>query len=374
MMTTKRWISSLMAAALCLSLLVAPAGAYTRVDVSQPVSLSLSYQNEGEGVEGLELSLYKVYDMDDAVRFQPCADFQTQYGGEIKLGLDEWTDVVDGKNVVDWTGLATNLELLLQRDSAAPKVQPLLTGTTDANGQITFASTPDVNMTPGLYLVMGATLVKGNYIYTPQTFLVSLPHLNDDDTWQYNLVANGKMDAIYNPPGGGGNTISVTVVKVWEDADAGEDVVRPASIQVQLLRNGSVYKTATLNEGNGWKYTWNRLSENANWAVVEESVPDGYTMEITQTGYDYVITNYADTEIEEEDPPLDPGPGPDEDPGEDPGDLPDVDLPDEEVPMEGLPQTGTLWWPVQALTAAGILLFSIGWLDLRRGRKQSHEE
>ena len=48
-----------------------------------------------------------------------------------------------------------------------------------------------------------------------------------------------------------------------------------------------------------------------------------------------------------------------------------MDIEDPDVPGTGLPQTGTLWWPVQVLTIAGILLFSLGWLDLRR--KKNHE-
>ena len=39
----------------------------------------------------------------------------------------------------------------------------------------------------------------------------------------------------------------------------------------------------------------------------------------------------------------------------------------------GLPQTGTLWLPVQILTIAGILLFSLGWMDMKRQKRERHE-
>lgn len=62
--------------------------------------------------------------------------------------------------------------------------------------------------------------------------------------------------------------------------------------------------------------------------------------------------------------------------GEDPG-LPDdgdeTVIDDEDVPQGNLPQTGTLWLPVQILTIVGILLFSIGWLDMRRQKRDRHE-
>ena len=382
----KRWISSLMAAVLCLSLAVAPASAYVRVDTDREVSLSLTYTHNEKGVEGLSISIYKVYDMSDAVRFTVEKSFETAYGTdgpdgaqkEMSFTLSDWPikdeegDVVDADQV-DWNGMAATLGGLLQRDIANDdvKVEPLMTRETDADGKVTFASVEAsegveaVTMDPGLYLVMGEAKVDGRSTYTPQTFLVSLPHLNEDDTWSYDLNASGKLSYYYDPPSGG-STHSVTVVKVWEDD--GADVERPASIQVQLLRNGQAYDTVTLNEANGWKYTWNRLSDSAQWTVVEASVPEGYTMERSQTGNDFVITNTADTELDDEDPPLDPGPGEE---GEDPGDLPEVDLDDEDVPMGNLPQTGTLWWPVPFLTMGGLVLLSLAWLDSRRNRRES---
>ena len=387
-MTMKRWISSLLAAALCLSLLIAPAGAYAPVGTTKPVSLTLRYQYNEAGVEGLELSLYKVYDMSDAVRFTVTDGFQAAYGSEVNFNLSNWTSLNEttGKNEVNWTGLATTLESLLQRDSEAPKVAPLMTRTTAADGLVKFESTaataeaPAVKLTAGLYLVMGATLVDGYYTYTPQTFLVSLPHLAATDSWEYeyvyyDLTANGKLQVQYNPPGGGGGfTTSVTVVKEWVDEDSAD---RPDSIQVQLLHNGSLYDTATLSAANGWKTTWSGLSASGSWTVSESGIPDNYSVDVSRSGNAFVITNTADTEIEEEEPPLDPGPGEDGDPG----DLPDVDLGevavplgDGDVPLGNLPNTGTLWWPVQLLTAVGIVLFSIGWLDLRRNKKRENEK
>ena len=377
----KRWISSLMAAVLCLSLAVAPASAYVRVDTTEKVSLILTYTYDQKAVEGLNISIYKVYDMSDAVRFTVEKSFETAYGTdgpngaqkEMSFTLSDWPikdeegNVVDADQV-DWAGMATTLGGLLQRDIAneTVKVQPLLTKPTDADGKVTFESTQTVTMDPGLYLVMGEAKVDGRSTYTPQTFLLSLPHLNEDDTWSYGLAASGKLSYYYDPPSGG-STHSVTVVKNWVDEDA-EDVTRPASIQVQLLRNGQAYDTVTLNEANGWQYTWNRLSDSAQWTVVEASVPEGYTMELSQTGNDFVITNTADTELEDEEPPLGPGPGEE---GEDPGDLPEVDLDDEDVPMGNLPQTGTLWWPVPFLTMGGLVLLSLAWLDSRRNRRES---
>ncbi|MBR2792400.1 MAG: Cna B-type domain-containing protein [Erysipelotrichaceae bacterium] len=90
---------------------------------------------------------------------------------------------------------------------------------------------------------------------------------------------------------------TVPVEKKWDDAD-NQDGIRPDSITVSLKADGTEVQTATLNEANGWKYTF-ESTENAplykykavkqpiTYTVEETSVPKDYTM--TQEGN--VITN-----------------------------------------------------------------------------------
>lgn len=78
-----------------------------------------------------------------------------------------------------------------------------------------------------------------------------------------------------------------TVQKVW----VGDDQKRPASITVQLLRDGEIYKEAELNADNHWAYTWTKLDEDHEWTAVEKYVPDGYGVSYTNVGNLTVITN-----------------------------------------------------------------------------------
>ncbi len=413
----KKRIASLLAAIFCLTLLTVPAMAYVRVDTTKPVSLTLNYKSEGKAIEGISVSLYKVYDMSDAVRFTPTYEFEKAYGPttdsdgkpvagtfEFDLYAKEWqvTDSTGAvqKNQVNWTKMCNTLESLIRGDLAneatadhAPK--PVATAKSDASGVVSFTQYPDGKiLTAGIYLVMGEPKVDGRYTYTPQTFLVALPLLNTDDTWNYAVTANEKMTTHYDPPSGGGDTIAITVNKVWDDADA-EDVERPESIEVQLLQNGRPYgDSVTLNEDNDWYHRWGSLSANSEWQISEVDVPEGYSVSVERNNNSFIITNTADTEIDEPDIPEGPGPStepgePDEpdtdipdvdipggdlpggpgDPSNPDGGDPGIDIPDENTPGGDLPQTGVLWWPVQALTVAGILFFSIGWLDYRRSKK-----
>lgn len=378
MTTIRKWIASLMAVVLCVSMLAVPAGAYSRVDTEQPVKLNLTYKDDETPVEGMTLELYKVYDMSDAVRFTPTEEFKAAYEDEFHFNIYDpyWAvtneDGTVAENQVNWELMTNTLEGLILRDKADEKVdppKPVETLTTDANGQVFFGK--EGNLKPGLYLVMGEAYEVGRYTYIPQTFMVALPHLDENDIWQYEVNAAGKMQTDYDPPA---STTSYTVVKEWDIPEESE-VAQPSSVTVQLLHNGSVYSETTLSAANNWRHSWTGLPTYGTWQVVEVDVPEGFTVSVDQTGKTFTVTNTADEDIDEPDTPLDPGPGDGDGDGDgtDPGDpdVPPVDIEDPDVPGTGLPQTGTLWWPVQVLTIAGILLFSLGWLDLRR--KKSHE-
>ncbi|MBQ2835818.1 MAG: Cna B-type domain-containing protein [Clostridia bacterium] len=91
-------------------------------------------------------------------------------------------------------------------------------------------------------------------------------------------------------------SIDVSVEKSWDDEDNVEGL-RPTSITVALYENGTSVRTAVLNEGNHWKYTFRSLPEYKNgkevaYTVKETNKPEGYTTAITgnvESGF--TITN-----------------------------------------------------------------------------------
>ena len=394
----KRWISSLMAAVLCLSLAIAPASAYERVDVDEEVSLTLNFYDEERefAFEGMEVSIYKVLNMSDAVVFtlDTGGPFANYFGGgeatatvpsvdESEVQVDRadydsdeayqkaWDEEWVRLWQAEWNGLAsTLLNYLSADDTIQPTAQDTVgkvnEGTPQETGRVVLDKDTQGNtLKAGVYLVVPERIRDGNYTYTPMSYLVTLPNLVEEQ-WYYAAEIRGdKFDRDYN--GGGGGTVNRNVMKVWEDAGV-EGVDRPSSVTVQLLRDGEVYDEVELSEDNDWEYSWRGLSSRYDWTLVETDVPGDYTVEIDRQGNTFVVTNTAAEEIEDPDPPLDPGPGPDE-----PGD-PGTDIPDPDVPLgPGLPQTGTLWWPVPLLTMGGLALLVLGLLDNRRNRRENDD-
>ena len=128
----------------------------------------------------------------------------------------------------------------------------------------------------------------------------------------------------------GGNTIARKVLKIWDDD--GNTQNRPEEITVQLLRDGQIYDTVVLSDGNNWRYTWENLDADSKWTVVEKDVDDRYSVKVTLEGITFVVTNT----------------------------LPDVPPPPPPENPPHLPQTGQLWWPVPVLMAAGLALVLFG--------------
>lgn len=390
MTTIRTRIASVLAAALCVSLLAAPAGAYARVDVDRDVSLTLNFYDEERqyAFEGMEVRIYKVLNMSDAVRFRPdtggpFANYFDDSGperitvpsvAESEVQVDradydsdeayqaawdaEWARLWQE----EWTGLASTLLSYLSADetilpTAQGVVQLENEGTDQETGQVVLDKDTQGNpLKVGMYLVVPERIEDGNYTYTPMSYLVTLPNLVEEQ-WYYEAEIRGdKFDR--DRHGDGGGTVNRNVMKVWEDA---EGVDRPTSVTVRLLRNGEVYEEVTLSEANDWQHSWRGLSNRYQWTLVEVDVPVDYTVEITQEGNTFVVTNTAPEDIPDEPPPLDDG-----------GD--EEEIPEDPVPLDpGLPQTGTLWLPVQILTIAGILLFSLGWVDMKRQKRNGDE-
>ena len=127
----------------------------------------------------------------------------------------------------------------------------------------------------------------------------------------------------------------LTVKKVWDD-DGYKS--RTTSVKIQLLHNGRVYDTVTLNACNEWTYTWPRLLFDGDntWEINESPKPYRYRVSYTsnftndyETYYVTVTNTYR------------PG---------------------------SLIQTGQLNWPIFVLGGIGIALVVIGVVRSKRGK------
>ncbi len=264
----------------------------------------------------------------------------------------------------DWNSLASTLKNYISRDD----IEARQSASTNREGECTFSG-----LEKGLYLVIGEKVERDNTIYTSAPFFVVMPREVDGEL-VYDMTVRPKgttkdvePDEPDDPddpdePGKEVEKIKRKVLKVWKNDDESE---RPSSIKVDLLKDGAVYETVELTAENNWRHTWDGLSKNHEWTVVETEVPEGYSMVSEKEGVTYVITNELEEDIEDENPPK--GKDDDEEEEELDDDVPrggggddDEEELDDLVPLGNLPDTGVLWWPVPVLFCGGLLLLGVG--------------
>lgn len=365
---SKRLLPLLLCLACAAALFPITARAAGAVDTTKDAQLTIRYQQDGTPIAGVNFDLYRVAKVDETGTFyvvEPFSKYPLQF-----QGLDS----------TQWKNLAEMLRTYAHQDSVAPVVS----GATQSTGQVTFSQ-----LTPGLYLAVARNFSQGGYDYSTEPFLVALPTRDKDtDTWVYQTTATAKFTRSRQPSGDkpSKETVERKVLKTWKDEGD-----HPDSVVIQLLKNGAVYDTVTLNDANNWRYTWSNLDKYENgtlidWQVTEVAV-SGYTVSVSQEGVTFLVTNTKEEPTTPSDPshPDDPDEPiidiPDDDiPTTDLPDLPEdptTDIPDDDTPKgpaepdqpsktttttkkDKLPQTGALWWPVPVLAAGGLLCLILG--------------
>lgn len=336
--------------AVCLVLsAVLSAFATGSIDTDRHISLTIHYTDAGTPFVGAEFSIYQVATVDEEGNLTTTERF-SDYNVNITDGNDE-----------SWKALATTLEGYVLRDNLSPTDTQL----TDEQGLASFPS-EGVKLTPGFYLVLGTRLTIDEVIYETLPFMLLMPTQDPDaKEWKYDVTLSPKYELLSLH---GHEKVTCKVLKAWNDK--GYEAKRPDGVVMQLLCDGKVYDTVTLNEENNWRYIWSDLDATHQWRVVEQ-VPDGYTVQVSREGVTFLITNSR----EENNPPTEPSENPTK--PVDPDKPSNPDSPDSTVKPATpddptLPQTSQLWWPVPILSAAGLLLIAIGFICLRGIRNEEN--
>lgn len=137
------------------------------------------------------------------------------------------------------------------------------------------------NVESGYYLVFYND--SGKYIIKPAIIKVV-----DNE----NAMAKPKMEYKGGGNSGGDTNRNIYVRKLWNDDD-NKNGDRPSKIQVKLMYDGNIYKTAELNIENGFKHTFEDVPASSSFTVVEEDIKD-YKAEYNYENSGVVIVNRAE--------------------------------------------------------------------------------
>mgnify|MGYP002512585090 CR=1 FL=1 len=259
-------------------------------DLTGSISVTLTDKKQNEAIVGAELSVYYVATvlLDD----------------DGNLMYDYTDDFKQFDTAIDDTELATKLDAFVsQHNVPSTKITTNIDGTALCNG-----------LPLGLYFIKQTGAVEGFAPCTP--FLVTVPNEKDGE-YLYKVNASPKTEVA--------RLVSITIKKVWNTDKSTEAA---ESVTVQLLKNGSVVKTAILNAQNNWQITYADMPESDTYSIKEMNIPKGFTATYKQEDYVFTVTNTST-----------------------------------------LIQTGQLIWPIPVLAGGGMILIAVGIVLLQKKRK-----
>ena len=259
-----------------------------KIITDQPVSLTIHYKDGSTAISNADFKIYKVADVDEYSGLSLTSDFE-KYKNTVS-GLAD----LDSLTQEQWTTLAATLKGYISKD----RITPSANGRTDSNGDLTIS-----DLQVGLYLVIGSRVTESNYYtYSALPFMILLPDADSaKNEWNYDVTAVPKYSKDYNPPEDDDVYITRKVIKIWDDS--GYETIRPSEVIVQLLKDGAVYDTQTLNKDNNWRYAWDNLNADYEWEVIEKEI-EGYAVSITRSGITFTVTNKYVVPIVGNNPPV----------------------------------------------------------------------
>lgn len=260
--------------------------------------------------------------------------------------FDAYSVSFDISDAEKMTTLAQTVSAYALRDDILPD----FTDTTDKNG---IADFDGHFFEDGAYLYIGEKHIQNGNIYFCEPVIVVLPYGNGDS-----VISKPKYEVV--PEDTESISVAYRVLKGWQNDTENN---RPPEIEVQLLRDGEIYDTVTLNKENNWRHQWDNLSVRYHWTVTEKDVSPGYLVSLSQNEKTLFLVNSAP---KEEDTSI-----PDESTSEpeDSTSPSETTSPDETTTQPDepeLPQTGALRWPIPYLACAGVFLFIVGFATYRK--------
>lgn len=289
--------------------------------VEQKCSLGIRYE-----VEDAEFRLYKIGELDDKGNMKLSEAYQ-----EYHVSLEN-----------DFEEVASALEAFIKRDQKVPDAY----SNTDKSGYVSFE-----NLKKGIYLLLSNRVQTEEFYYEPAPVMVTLPAKSvEDESLLYDVVVDMKFDKIKKEDMP--EKINMKVMKVWKNDDSES---RPKSITAVLLKDGIEYEKVELSSKNNWQYQWKKLSTEFGWDVIEDKVPEYYTLGKSKSNETVILTNTFDDDDDSDKPSK---PGGDED-----------DKPNKKPPK--VPDSGQLWWPIPILVVGGLFLVVLG--VMRRQKEEINE-
>ena len=252
------------------SVYVYAAQSYQPIETERRCSLRLTYHYEDKLFEGLEIQLFHAADVSKNKEYTLSTAFR-----DVPVNINAVS------SQAEWDSIASTLTAYTLSNSISPTQEKI----TDKNGVVRFT-----DLTTGLYLVRWTKNKTGDNVSGFEPFIISVPNINDDGSWNYEINALPK-------PGKNSPTnkeIEYRAVVLWDDA--GFENQRPDNVQIEVFKNGKSVGIYTISSRENWTYKWTALDDGSVWTVVEKGIGAEYEITISQYGHVFTIVNHFSKE------------------------------------------------------------------------------
>ncbi|MDE6088888.1 MAG: Cna B-type domain-containing protein [Oscillospiraceae bacterium] len=230
------------------------------VNAAGTASLTLNCVKDGEAISGMEWQIYHVADDLSGEKPKLTKAFE-KYRREISIG--------DGS-----LSAMSQLASTLKGYTLKGKIKPTQTAVSDSEGKVRFTS-----LEQGYYLVSAQKFTKDNVAWESEPLMVIL---TEED---YQMDTFPKMNYITLDA----TEVEFTVKKIWEN-DENQPKARATYITAEIYKDDELDHQIRLDESNDWTYSWTG-DPASEWVVVEQEIPEDYTVVYRKQDVEYVIVN-----------------------------------------------------------------------------------
>lgn len=230
-------------------------------------SLSLEYKYDDYIINSGDVKLYYIASVSHDYQYSLVGDFQ-----------DLSIEINGIKEVNEWKILENTITSYVIADGISETSNAVIN-----NNKVYFG-----NLKTGLYLVITDTIETEKYSLSFEPFIISVPNLMEDGTWNYDVYSCPKP-YLFTPKY---EDVTYTIIKEWRDNKQN----RPSEIEVEIYKDNDLYENISLTSDNNWTYSFVAKDDGSIYTAVERNVPEGYTVSIDKNDTRIVIINTYDEE------------------------------------------------------------------------------
>lgn len=127
-------------------------------------------------------------------------------------------------------------------------------------------------LAPALYLTLTEKSETKDQTTRFEGFITFIPADDTEGGHNYDVTAYPKCEAFDI----GRSEVTYKIAKQWSDNGYADK--RPSEVDIDILKDGAVFRSEKLSADNNWSYIWTCSDDGSDWQAVKRNVPEKYSV------------------------------------------------------------------------------------------------